>query len=53
MGRFKGFQIACDISGPLRDLTGRGCQRSGKVDHKKAPPLGDLAGTGDQPRGKL
>ena len=31
MGRFKGFQIACNFSGPLGELTGTGDQPSEKV----------------------
>ena len=50
----KGFQIACNLAGPLGDLTGTGDQSSGKVVHRDlAGPLGDLTGTGDQPSGKL
>ena len=33
-GVVKGFQIACNLSGQLGDLTGRGDQPSGKVVHK-------------------
>ena len=50
----KGFQIACNLAGPLGDLTGKGDQSSGKVVHRDlAGPLGDLTGTGDQPSGKV
>ena len=53
-GVVKCFQIACNLAGPLGDLTGRGDQPSGKVVHKDcAEPLGDLTGRGDQPRGKV
>ena len=53
-GVVKGFQIACNLAGPLGDLTGRGDQSSRKVVHRDlAGPLGDLTGTGDQPSGKL
>ena len=34
-GVVKGFQIACNLAGPLRDLTGKGDQPSKKVVHKK------------------
>ena len=50
----EGFQIACNLAGPLGDLTGTGDQSSGKVVHRDlAGPLGDLTGTGDQPSGKV
>ena len=50
----KGFQIACNLAGPLGDLTGRLDQPSGKVVHKdRTGPLGDLTGRGDQPSGKV
>ena len=53
-GVVKGFQIACNLAGPLRDLTGRGDQSTGKVVHRDlAGPLGDLTRTGDQPSGKV
>ena len=53
-GVVKGFQIACDLAGPLGDLTGRGDQSTGKVVHRNlAGPLGDLTGIGDQPNGKV
>ena len=53
-GVVKGFQIACNLAGPLGDLTGRGDQSSRKVVHRDlAGPLGDLTGTGDQPIGKV
>ena len=53
-GVVKGFQIACNIAGPLGDLTGRGDQSSRKMVHRDlAGPLGDLTGTGDQPSGKV
>ena len=53
-GVVKGFQIACNLAGPLGDLTGRGDQPSGKVAHKdRTGPLGDLTGRGDQPSGKV
>ena len=46
-GVVKGFQIACNLAGPLGDLTGRGDQSSRKVVHRDlAGPLGDLTGTG-------
>ena len=35
MGVVKGFQIACNLPGPLGDLTGKGEQPSGKVVRKK------------------
>ena len=34
-GIVKGFQIACNFTGPLGDLTGTGDQPSGKVVIKK------------------
>ena len=41
------FQIACNLAGPLGDLTGRGDRSTGKVVHRDlAGPLGDLTGTG-------
>ena len=50
----KGFQIACNLAGPLGDVTGTGDQSSGKVVHRDlAGPLGDLTGTGDQSCGKV
>ena len=53
-GIVKGFQLACNLAGPLGYLTGRGDQSSRKVFHRDlAGPLGDLTGTGDQPRGKV
>ena len=53
-GVVKGFQIACNLAGPLGDLTGRGDQSSRKVVLRDlAGPLGDLTGTGDQPSGKV
>ena len=53
-GVVKGFQIDCNLAGPLGDLTGRGDQSSGKVVHKdRTGPLGDLTGRGDQPSGKV
>ena len=53
-GVFKGFQIACNLAGPLGDLTGRGDQPSGRVVHKnRTGPLGNLTGRGDQPSGKV
>ena len=53
-GVVKGFQIDCNLAGPLGDLTGRGDQSSGKVVHKdRTAPLGDLTGKGDQPSGKV
>ena len=54
MGRCEGFQIACNLAGPLGDLTGTGGQSSGRVVHRDlAGPVGDLSGTGDQPSGKV
>ena len=48
----KGFQIACNLAGPLGDLTGTVDQSSGKVVHRDLiGPLGDLTGTGDQESG--
>ena len=53
-GVVKGFQIDCNLAGPLGDLTGRGDQSSGKVVHKdRTGPLGDLTGKGDQPSEKV
>ena len=53
-GVVKGFQIACNLAGPLGDVTGIGDQSGGKVVHRDiAGPLGDLTGTGDQPSGKV
>ena len=53
-GVVKCFQIACNLAGPLRDVTGTGDQPSGKMVHRDlAGPLGDLTGTGDQPIGKV
>ena len=34
-GVVKGFQIACNLAGPLGDLTGKGDQESRKVVHRK------------------
>ena len=34
-GVVKGFQIACNLAGPLGDLTGKGDQPSRKVVHNK------------------
>ena len=34
-GVVKGFQIACNLAGPLGDLTGKGDQPSRKVVHRK------------------
>ena len=53
-GVVKGFQIACNLAGPLGDLTGTGGRSSGRVVHRDlAGPLGDLTGTGDQSSGKV
>ena len=53
-GVVNGFQIACNLAGPLGDVTGTGDQSSGKVVHRDlAGPLGELTGTGDQPSGKV
>ena len=53
-GVVKGFQIACNLAGPLGDVTGTGDQSSGKVVHRDlAGLLRDLTGTGDQPGGKV
>ena len=53
-GVVKGFQRACNLAGPLGDLTGTGDQSSGKVVHRDlAGPLGDLTGTGDPSSGKV
>ena len=53
-GVVKGFQIACNLAGQLRDLTGRGDLQSGKLVHKDlAEPLGDLNARGDQTSGKV
>ena len=53
-GVVKGFQIACDLAGPLGDLTGRGDQSTRKLVHRDlAGTFGDLTGTGDQPSGKV
>ena len=53
-GVVKGFQIACNLAGPLENLTGRGDQPSGKVVHNdRTGPLGDLTERGDQPSGKV
>ena len=53
-GVVKGFHIACNLAGPLGDLTGTGGQSSGRVVHRDlAGPLGDLTGTGDQSSGKV
>ena len=50
----KGFQIACNLAGPLGDVTGTGDQSSGKVVHRDlAGQLGDLTVTGDQSSGKV
>ena len=35
MGIVKGFQIACNLTGPLGDLTGKGDQPSRKMVYKK------------------
>ena len=34
-GVVKGFQIDCNFTGPLGDLTGKGDQPSGKAAHRK------------------
>ena len=34
-GVVKGFQIFCNLAGPVGDLTGKGDQPSSKVVHKK------------------
>ena len=53
-GVVKSFQIACNLAGPLGDVTGTGDQSSGKVVHRDlAGPLGDLTGTSDQPSEKV
>ena len=53
-GVVEGFQIACNLAGPLGDLTGRGDRSTGKVVQRDlAGPLRDLTGTGDQPSGKV
>ena len=53
-GVAKDFQIACDLAGPVGDLTGRGGQSTRKLVHRDlAGPFGDLTGTGDQPSGKV
>ena len=50
----KSFQIACNLAGPLGDLTLTGGQSSGRVVHRDlVGPLGDLTGTGDQSSGKV
>ena len=50
----KGFQIACNLAGPLGYVTGTGGQSSGKVVHRDlAGPLGDLTRTGDLSSGKV
>ena len=53
-GVAKGFQIDCNLGGPLGDLTGRGDLSSRKVVHRDlAGPLGDLTGRGDQSSRKM
>ena len=53
-GVVKGFQVDCDPTRPLGDLTGKGDQSSGKVVHKdRTGPLGDLTGKNDQSSGKV
>ena len=53
-GVVKGFQIACNLAGPLGYLTRRGDQSSRKVVHRDlAGPLGDLTAKSDQPTGKV
>ena len=53
-GVVRGFQIDCNLAGPLGDLTGRGDQSSGKVVHEdRTGPLADLTERGDQPSGKV
>ena len=53
-GVVKGFQIACNLAGPIGELTGTGGQTSGRVVHRDlAGSLGDLTGTGDQSSGKV
>ena len=50
----KGFQIACNLAGPLGDVTGTGDQTSEKMVHRDlAGQLGDLTGTGEQSSGKV
>ena len=54
MGLGKGFQIACNLTGPSGDVTGTGDHSSGRVVHRDlAGPLVDLTGTGDQPSRKV
>ena len=53
-GVVKGFQIACNLAGPLGDVTRTSGLSSGKVVHRDlAGPLGDLTGTGDQSSRKV
>ena len=53
-GVVKDFQLACNLAGPLGDLTGTGDQWRGKVVHRDLTrPLEDLTGTGDQPSRKV
>ena len=53
-GVVNGFQMACNLAGPLGDVTGTGDQSSRKVVHRDlAGPLEDLTGTGDQSSGKV
>ena len=53
-GVVNGFYIACNLAGPLGDLSGRGDQSSRKVVHRDlAGPLGDLTGRGDQSSRKV
>ena len=56
-GVVKGFQIACNLAGPLGDLTGKGDQPSRKVLHTKGTrqvldtTRGHAAPTGPNRRG--
>ena len=56
-GVVKGFQIACNLAGPLGDLTGKGDQPSRKVLHNKGTrqvldtTRGHAAPTGPNRRG--
>ena len=50
----KGFQIPCNLAGPLGDLTRTGGQSSGRVVHRDlAGSLGHLTGTGGQSSGRV
>ena len=53
-GVVKGFQIACNLAGPLGDLTGKSDQPSRKVVHRKGTrQVLDTAGGHPAPTGPI